>query len=57
LRILFFIKTSLSFGANCPFLFGSAIPALAFISSLRYEDAGSIGAKGLIILLSFIIWL
>jgi hypothetical protein len=39
-------KNFFSFGANCPFVFGTAIPALASISSLCYEDAGSIGAKG-----------
>jgi hypothetical protein len=37
------------FGANCSRILGIVIPAFAFISSLRYEDAGSIGAKGLFI--------
>jgi hypothetical protein len=39
-------KKFFSFGANCPFVFGNAIPAFASISSLRCEDAGSVGAKG-----------
>jgi hypothetical protein len=49
-------KNFFSFGANGPFVFGTAIPALAFISSLCYEDSGSIGANGRIVLLSFIFW-
>jgi hypothetical protein len=51
LRILFFIKTYLSFGANCPLLFAIAIPAFGSISSLRCEDTASIGADGLVIFL------
>jgi hypothetical protein len=39
-------KNFFSFGANCPLVFGIAIPALPSISSLRCEDTASIGAKG-----------
>ena len=41
------------FGANCPFVFGDAIPAFGYISSLRCEDTASIGADGLIVLMIF----
>ena len=37
-------------GANCPLVFGIAIPAFGYISSLRCEDTASIGAEGLFIL-------
>jgi hypothetical protein len=37
-----------------PAFFGSAIPDLPSISSLRYEDAGSVGANGKIVLIAFI---
>jgi hypothetical protein len=50
-------KNFFSFGANCPFVFGIAIPALASISSLCCEDAASIGANGRIVLHSSIFWL
>jgi hypothetical protein len=36
-------------GANCSRFSGIVIPAFAFISPLRYEDIGSIGAKLLFI--------
>lgn len=37
------------FEANCPRISGIVIPALAFSSSLRYEDNSSVGAiKGFI---------
>jgi hypothetical protein len=39
------------FGANCPFVFGIAIPAFGYISPLRCEDTASIGAEGLFIFL------
>jgi hypothetical protein len=35
-------------GANCPLVFGDAIPAFGYISSLRCEDTASIGAKVII---------
>jgi len=38
-------------GANCPLVFGYAIPAFGYISSLRCEDNASIGAKEVIIFL------
>jgi hypothetical protein len=50
------IKNFFSFGANSLFVFGNAIPALAFISSLRCEDIGMVGANGKLVLLSFIFW-
>jgi hypothetical protein len=37
------------FGANCSRILGIVIPAIAYISSLRYEDNGSFGAKNGII--------
>jgi hypothetical protein len=49
-------KKFFSFGANCPFVFGIAIPAFGYISSLRYEDTALIGAEGLIVLNIFIYW-
>ena len=33
-------------GANCLFVFGVAIPAFGYISSLRCEDTALNGAKG-----------
>jgi hypothetical protein len=47
---------SFSFGANYPFVFGIAIPAFGYISSLRCEDTASIGAEGRIVLIVFIFW-
>jgi hypothetical protein len=35
-------------GANCPLVFGIAIPAFGYISSLRCEDTASIVAKVII---------
>jgi hypothetical protein len=50
--IHFYFKAfSFSFGANCPFVFGIAIPAFGYISSLRCEDTASIGAVGKIVLI------
>jgi len=42
------------FGANYPFVFGVAIPAFGYISSLRCEDTASIGADGKIVFLLLI---
>jgi hypothetical protein len=50
-------KKIFSFGANGPFVFGNAIPALASISALRFEDAGSIGAMKKVIFLFIYFWL
>jgi hypothetical protein len=47
---------SISFGANCPLVFGIAIPAFGYISSLRCEDNASIGAEGKFVLMLFIFW-
>jgi hypothetical protein len=47
LNVIFFI----SFGANCPLVFGVAIPAFGYISQLRCEDTASIGAEGKIVLM------
>jgi hypothetical protein len=44
-------KPTTFFGANCPFVFGIAIPAFGYISPLRCEDTASIGAEGLFIFL------
>jgi hypothetical protein len=49
-------KKFFSFGANCPLVFGIAIPAFGYISPLRCEDTASIGAKGRIVLMIFIFW-
>jgi hypothetical protein len=38
-------KKFFSFGANCPLVFGIAIPAFGYISPLRCEDTASIGAE------------
>jgi hypothetical protein len=50
LNVIFFI----SLGANCPLVFGVAIPAFGYISSLRCEDTASIGADGGFVLMIFI---
>jgi hypothetical protein len=52
----FSFSFSFSFGANCPFVFGIAIPAFGYISPLRCEDTASIGAEGRIVLIVFIFW-
>ena len=36
-------------GANCLFVFGVAIPAFGYISSLHYEYTALIGAEGVVI--------
>jgi hypothetical protein len=41
-------------GANCPLVFGIAIPAFGYISSLRCEDTASIGAEFKV---NLVIWL
>jgi hypothetical protein len=50
-------KKFFSFGANCPLVFGIAIPAFGYISSLRCEDTASIGAEGKIVFLLLIFWI
>jgi hypothetical protein len=44
-------KKFFSFGANCTFVFGIAIPAFGSISSLRCEDTALMGAIGKFIFL------